>query len=293
MTNELQESERGRQEAQDILDSYVQMRASSPYLTIPDILPKPPEWEKRAKPADSFPHILPLAAAIQECGCALFPDLWQERDWYSRQKDQQDRWNDRENNAYGLRLAAVKDTKGGRKFGADFSNDPEQEQLAYDRKLEVYKNLISWLNAEQIDCFTLDKDGNRVDVPVGIWLTDRAHSLFDSGRISGDIIAPDRVYETDLEAVWLDRAQFNKHRKNATTPRSNKRAAPISEAALVAAYNNHVNEHEKNVTIPTWKQDQEAMEQALGKKPTDSRIKQIRRTHAPEHWKQQGRRKTK
>lgn len=71
-----------------------------------------------------------------------------------------------------------------------------------------------------------------------------------------------------------------------------QKASPISVPALERAYKQHVKENESAGTIPTWKEDQEAMTKALdGKKPTDKQIKQIRKELAPKHWKQQGRRK--
>ncbi len=75
-------------------------------------------------------------------------------------------------------------------------------------------------------------------------------------------------------------------------PPQAKKAQPLSQRALIDAYLKWVEKNQADGTIPSWKQDQEAMTMALGKKPTDSKIKQIRGEYAPELWKKQGRRKS-
>lgn len=66
---------------------------------------------------------------------------------------------------------------------------------------------------------------------------------------------------------------------------------PIAPAALRKLYKSYIKENESKGAIPSWKKDQEVMTKALGKKPTDKQIKQIRAEEAPKHWTQRGRRK--
>ncbi len=74
-------------------------------------------------------------------------------------------------------------------------------------------------------------------------------------------------------------------------PVGKRKSQPLSEATLKKAYKEYIANKKSSVPFPTWKDDQKAMEQALGKKPTDNQIKKIRREMAPNVWKQQGRRK--
>lgn len=70
-----------------------------------------------------------------------------------------------------------------------------------------------------------------------------------------------------------------------------EKAQPTSEAALKNAYKNYVSEKQAAGIIPSWKDDQKAMQEALGKKQTDKQIKQIRAKYAPITWRDRGRRK--
>lgn len=75
-------------------------------------------------------------------------------------------------------------------------------------------------------------------------------------------------------------------------PPEKKKAGPISSAALEKAYRAYVEGARHLTSFPSWQNDQKVMTEALGAKPTDLQIKEIRRRLAPNAWKQQGRRKS-
>ena len=71
-----------------------------------------------------------------------------------------------------------------------------------------------------------------------------------------------------------------------------KKAQPISKSALRAEYKKYVLECESKNKRSSWEDDWDAMEKALGKKPTKEQIKTVRAELAPEAWKQRGRRRS-
>lgn len=69
------------------------------------------------------------------------------------------------------------------------------------------------------------------------------------------------------------------------------KAQPISEAQLRKEYAQYVKKYPNDTPPPSWENDQKAMTKALGKKPSNRQIKQIRANLAPEAWKKRGRKK--
>ena len=97
----------------------------------------PREWDVRKRPK---PHhasnIISLADAIDLSGQHFYGDVWNEKDWYARNPEEIERWNPEHNLHRAWSFAENKKS-------ADFTNRPEEEKQAFERKQEIYSKFVS------------------------------------------------------------------------------------------------------------------------------------------------------
>lgn len=175
----------------------------------------PYEWDLRQRPE---PHIsnnvISLADAVDLCGQLLFVDDWTLYDWYARERSHVDKWSPNDD------IYRACDFSNRTKY-ADFKDNEEAEKDAYTRKRDVYGKLGGLLNQNKINAFTLDKEGNKQNIPNNIWLSSDVIKVFDEGKIDIKENGTTKIGGRG-EFVYLDKEALEKNIPNQSVPNKTK-----------------------------------------------------------------------